>query len=217
MKTCESEADLKSREQIVLMTALGNIWNYRSNQFEQVLFFFDRGAQKTIIKEEIAVGFGLPMNKAEVCVMSGIGGHTEKFQSSSVNIKISDAYGVEFDLEIHTKPVITNGFPSVKLTEIDKEFLQKNEINLCNPRVRSEHQTPHILVGLDYYYNLVHDNGNKNTTPSGLHIAKTVFGPTLHGRGSLTCIKGQPDTVTYGLTAFVRLQRTRSATKNVRA
>ncbi|KAL6731461.1 hypothetical protein Aduo_002327 [Ancylostoma duodenale] len=184
------------------MTALGNIWNYRSNQFEQLLFFFDTGAQKTIIKEEIAVGFGLSMNKTEVCVLSGIEGHTGKFQSSSVNLKISNAYGAEFHLEIQTEPVITNGFPSVKLTEIDKEFLQKNEINLCNPRVRGEYQTPHILVGLDYYYNLAQDSGNNNTTPSGLHIAKTVFGPTLHGRGSLAGTKTQPDTVTYGLTAL---------------
>ncbi|KAL6742014.1 hypothetical protein Aduo_015214 [Ancylostoma duodenale] len=36
----------RDKEQIVLMTAEGSVWNERTNQFEKILFFFDTGAQK---------------------------------------------------------------------------------------------------------------------------------------------------------------------------
>ncbi|VDL81980.1 unnamed protein product [Nippostrongylus brasiliensis] len=89
------------------MTALGSIWNYNPNQFEQVLFFSDTGAQETIIKEETTKFFGLPSHKTEQVTMSGLGGHTEKFESNCGSIKISDAHGTVFDLHVYTKPVIT--------------------------------------------------------------------------------------------------------------
>uniref|UniRef100_A0A7I4Z127 Peptidase A2 domain-containing protein n=1 Tax=Haemonchus contortus TaxID=6289 RepID=A0A7I4Z127_HAECO len=174
MEQCIEEHMHRRKKQIVLMTAVGNIWNYKSQKFEQLLFFFDTGAQRTIISEEISHRFGLPTNRTEVCTMSGLGGHIEKFQSNFVTLKVSDAYGQESELQVHTKPVITNSFPSAKLTDSDKEFLKANEIQLCNPRVRGEHQTPHILVRLDYYFNLVIDH-NKSTS----HLAYASRRPCL--------------------------------------
>ncbi|WKY10634.1 hypothetical protein Q1695_002749 [Nippostrongylus brasiliensis] len=191
-----------NREKIVLMTALGSIWNHNSNQFERVLFFFDTGAQKTIIKEETVRFFGLPSHKTEQVTMSGLGGHTEKFESNCVSIKISDAYGTVFDLQVYAKPAITDAFPSVKLLNVDKAFLRENEIYICNPKLRGEYQIPHILVGLDYYYNLV--LYHKSTVlPSGLRMAKTIFGPTIYGRGSLEAETIKP--ILYGMTAVTDL------------
>ncbi|KAL6727578.1 hypothetical protein Aduo_009443 [Ancylostoma duodenale] len=66
--------------------------------------------------------------------MSGIGGHTERFQSSQVALKISNAFGKEINLTAQTKPVITNGFSSVRLSDEDKQFLEANDLPICNPR-----------------------------------------------------------------------------------
>uniref|UniRef100_A0A7I5E795 Peptidase A2 domain-containing protein n=1 Tax=Haemonchus contortus TaxID=6289 RepID=A0A7I5E795_HAECO len=173
----------EAKEQIVLMTAEGSVWNYNTDQFEKVLFFFDTGAQKTLIRERTAQDLALPKQSREMCAMSGIGGHTEMFQSNVVTLKILTAHGMEINMKAQTKPIITNGFSSVHLSMEDKHFLELNELWVCNPRVQGEHQNPHILVGLDYYYHLVPPNSKLLQLPSGLHIAKTIFGPSIHGRG----------------------------------
>ncbi|EYC27635.1 hypothetical protein Y032_0009g837 [Ancylostoma ceylanicum] len=190
------------REQIVLMTAEGSVWNQRTNQFEKILFFFDTGAQKTLIRESAADELGLPRQSTEICSMSGIGGHTESFPSSLVSLKVCTAFGRQVDITAQTKPVLTKGISSVRLSEEDKDFLQSNELCICNPRVKGEHQNPHILVGLDYYYQLVPPNAAPVQMPSGLFIAKTVFGPSIHGRGTLPTDAIGNDTMTYQLTAI---------------
>ncbi|KAK6010385.1 hypothetical protein OSTOST_24589, partial [Ostertagia ostertagi] len=163
--------------QLVLMTAEGNLWNSKKQAYEKVLFFFDSGAQKTVITERVADQFGLPKLTTEICTMSGIGGHIENFESHVVTTKVSTAFGEELELRVQTKPVLTNGFPSVKLTNADIEFLKENNICLSNSKLRGELQTPHILVGLDYYHELVSGPSHTIKTPSGLHIARTIFGP----------------------------------------
>ncbi|KAK6742872.1 hypothetical protein RB195_010249 [Necator americanus] len=187
----------KRKEQVILMTAEGNVWNNNTRQFEKLLFFFDTGAQKTIIREQTAREFGLPTQKTEICTMSGIGGHTEKYQTNIVPLKISNAFGKEIHMTIQTKPIITNGFSSVRLNDADKQYLQDNEICINNPRVRGEHQNPQILVGLDNYYDLV-NTVDTITLPSGLRIARTVFGPTVHGKGSINS-QQEATTITHGL------------------
>ncbi|XGW34218.1 hypothetical protein V3C99_018218, partial [Haemonchus contortus] len=88
-------------------------------------------------------------------------------------------------MKILTKPILTNGFPSVKLTETDIDFLKENNICLSNSNLRGEIQTLHIPIGLDYYHELISGQNHSMKTPSGLHIARTIFGPTIYGRGSL--------------------------------
>ncbi|KAK6761401.1 hypothetical protein RB195_022458 [Necator americanus] len=187
----------KRKEQVILMTAEGNVWNNNTRQFEKLLFFFDTGAQKTIIREQTAREFGLPTQKTEIYTMSGIGGHTEKYQTNIVPLKISNAFGKEIHMTIQTKPIITNDFSSVRLNDADKQYLQDKEICINNPRVRGEHQNPQILVGLDNYYDLV-NTVDTITLPSGLRIARTVFGPTVHGKGSINS-QQEATTITHGL------------------
>ena len=147
-----------------------------------MLFFFDSGAQKTVIEEALTDRLGLPRETTEICTMSGIGGHIECFKSHTVNIKVSTAFGEELDMKIQTKPVITNGFPSVNLSTQDIAFLKENNICLANSKLRGEQQIPHILVGLDYYHELVTGPMHTLKTPTGLHITKTVSGPTVYGK-----------------------------------
>ncbi|KAK6742031.1 hypothetical protein RB195_009726 [Necator americanus] len=191
----------QTSKQLILMTAEGNIWNARKQTYEKVLFFFDSGAQKTVIEENLAQQLGLPKNTTEICTMSGIGGHIECFESHKVPVKLGTAFGEEICMTIQTKPVITNGFPSVKLNTEDIEFLKTNTICLANSKLRGEHQNPHILVGLDYYHDLVTDPANGIRTPSGFHIAKTVFGPTIYGRG-ISKVSETANTVCHSLTGI---------------
>ncbi|KAK6052344.1 hypothetical protein COOONC_10151 [Cooperia oncophora] len=69
--------------------------------------------------------------------MSGIGGHIEKFESHIVTVEIGTAFGEEMELTIQTKPVITNGFPSVNLAPSDITFLKANRICLANSKRQS--------------------------------------------------------------------------------
>ncbi|XGW22649.1 hypothetical protein V3C99_005119 [Haemonchus contortus] len=73
----------------------------------------------------------------------------------------------------------------VKLSPADQAFLQDRNILICNPNIRGENQLPQILVGLDHYYDFVHEKGEILQIPSGLRLAGTIFGPTLYGRGSM--------------------------------
>ncbi|EYB94050.1 hypothetical protein Y032_0176g555 [Ancylostoma ceylanicum] len=185
-------------EQLVLMTAEGSIWNARKQQYEKILFVFDSGAQKTVIDERLVQQFGLPKHMTEKCSISGIGGRTETFDSHFVPLKIVTAFGEEIEITVQTRPVITEGFPSVRLEQCDVAFLKANEIFLANTKLRGELQIPRVLVGLDYYHDLVTHIEAK--TPSGLHVAKTVFGHTIYGRG-LSSVS-QSNSVSYNLTAI---------------
>ncbi|EYB89675.1 hypothetical protein Y032_0229g2928 [Ancylostoma ceylanicum] len=115
--------------------------------------------------------------------MPGIGGHIECFKSHTVPLKVATAFGEEIDIVVQTKPVITNGFPSVNLDPNGIAFLKPNNICLANSKLRGQHQNPHVLVGLDYYHDLVTEITNGARTQAGFHIASTVFGPTIYGRG----------------------------------
>ncbi|EYC20178.1 hypothetical protein Y032_0022g495 [Ancylostoma ceylanicum] len=176
---------IPKQKQLILMTAEGNIFSHVSQQYERVLFFFDTDAQKTIIEEDVANKLGLSRITTETCIISGMGGHTEKFESHSVRMNTTTAFGAELEMIVQTKPIITGGFPAVKLTKEDQEFLQSKELCVANSKLRGERLIPRILVGLDRYYDLVVADTTALRTPSGLHVAKTVFGPTIYGRGMI--------------------------------
>ncbi|EYC16317.1 hypothetical protein Y032_0034g2927 [Ancylostoma ceylanicum] len=63
------------------------------------------------------------------------------------------------------------------------------------PPAKDESTKPY--EGLDYYHDLI--TGHVTKTPSGLHVAKTVFGPTIYGSGSTEV--SQIESVNYNLTA----------------
>ncbi|KAK6764904.1 hypothetical protein RB195_025009 [Necator americanus] len=189
--------DNATKDQVMLMTAEANMWNNKTGQYERVLIFFDTGAQRTIINERTAEEFGFPKQKTEIC-LSGNGGHTEKFKTFFVPLKISTVFGKEIRLTVQTKPVITNGFRSAYLLEQDKQFLQDNDICLSNPRLRSEHQNPQILIGLDYCNEFVMSS-TRTRLPSGLYVARTSVGPTLHGR-STSAVNVTSEEITHSLT-----------------
>ncbi|EYB92042.1 hypothetical protein Y032_0198g1604 [Ancylostoma ceylanicum] len=185
-------------EQLVLLTAEGSIWNPRKQQYEKILFVFDSGAQKTVVDENLVKQFGLPKHVTAKSSISGIGGRTETFESHVVALKVGTAFGEEIEMTVQTRPVITSGFPSVRLEQDDVTFLRANDIFLANTKLRGETQIPRVLVGLDYYHELVTHSGTR--TPSGLHIVTTIFGPTVYGRG-LSSVP-QPNSVSYNLTAI---------------
>ncbi|EYB96025.1 hypothetical protein Y032_0154g2997 [Ancylostoma ceylanicum] len=189
-----------SASQLVLMTSEGYIWNFNTGEYEKVLFFFDSGAHKSVIEESVADRFGLPRETTEICTMSGMGGHIETFMSHIVNMRVSTAFGEEIEMKIQTKPVITNSFPSVNLSSVDITFLKENNICLANSKLRGEQQIPHILVGLDLYHELVTSPAETIRTPTGLHITRTVFGPTVYGKGTTNALNTQ-NTTFFGLTA----------------
>ncbi|EYB84684.1 hypothetical protein Y032_0311g2123 [Ancylostoma ceylanicum] len=185
-------------KQIVLMTADGSIWNAKRQRFKKVLFLFDSGAQKTVIEEKLAEQFGLRKVRTQMCTVSGNGGRVETFESHTISLRIGTAFGEEIEITGQTRPVITNGFPSLILGQSDGAFLKANDIYLASTKIRGEHQIPRILVGLDHYHDLI--TGHLTKTPSGLHIAKTVFGPAVYGSGVTEAI--QAKSVSYNLTAI---------------
>ncbi|KAK6755683.1 hypothetical protein RB195_014208 [Necator americanus] len=135
--TVENNLTPLHKEQRILMTAESSIWNYNTERFERAVFFFDTVAQKTIIEEEYANNLELPTLRTENCVMSGIGGKTEVFETNIVNVKIGTAYGKEIDILIQTKPILTKGFPAVRLCTKDQQLLQSRNILVCNPHIRN--------------------------------------------------------------------------------
>ncbi|EYC43181.1 hypothetical protein Y032_0501g2605 [Ancylostoma ceylanicum] len=142
--------------------------------------------------------------------MSGIGGHTESFKSNLVTLGVSTAFGKQINLTVRTKPIITYGFPSVRLSEEDKHFLQSKEMFICSPRVRGEYQNPHILIGLDYYYEMIPPNTTTVQTPSGLQITNTVFEPSIHGKGTLLAASTNESTAMHGLALIEEIGEIRS-------
>ncbi|EYC41957.1 hypothetical protein Y032_0550g3314 [Ancylostoma ceylanicum] len=180
------------------MTAEGCIWNAKKKEYEKILFFFDSGAQRTLVDEELVEQFGLQKHMTKRCSISGIGGRVDTFESHVVPLRIGTAFGEVIEITVQTGPAVSKGFLSVRLEQDDIAFLKANDIPLTNRKLHGEHQIPRVLVGLDYYHDLVIHEGTR--TPSGLHIAKTVFGHTVYGRGLSSA--SQAKSVSYNLTAI---------------
>ncbi|EYC34865.1 hypothetical protein Y032_1327g3827 [Ancylostoma ceylanicum] len=185
-------------EQLVLLTAEGSIWNSKIQQYQKILFVFDSGAQKTVVDEDLVEQFGLPKHMTEKCSISGIGGRSETFKSHVVPLRIGTAFGEVIEITVQTRPVITKGFSPVRLEQDDVAFLKANDIFLANTKLRGEHQIPRVLVGIDYYHDLI--THTETRTPSGLHVVKTVFGHAIYGRGLSSA--NQAESVSCNLTAI---------------
>ncbi|VDP53024.1 unnamed protein product [Heligmosomoides polygyrus] len=72
LQMCSKNNEPKSKStstssQLVLMTAEGNVWNHNREEYEKILFFFDTGAQKTVIEESLADHLGAKADNRALC------------------------------------------------------------------------------------------------------------------------------------------------------
>ncbi|KAK6036903.1 hypothetical protein COOONC_25592 [Cooperia oncophora] len=128
-----------------------DLYGITTTSYEKALFFFDTGAQLSLIEEKAAEHLALPVVASDKCTLSGISGISETFVSHHVQVKVLTAHGRELQMTMQTKPTLTKGFPAVRLMETDIEFMEENSIQLANTRLKGEHQVPQILVGIDLY------------------------------------------------------------------
>lgn len=63
--------------------------------------------------------------------------------------------------------------------------MEEHNVFLTNTRMRGEYQIPHILIGIDLYSSFVNEAFPSIQLPTGLRVARTIFGCAAYGRGKV--------------------------------
>ncbi|KAK5965291.1 hypothetical protein GCK32_002031 [Trichostrongylus colubriformis] len=173
---------------LILMTVEGQIKNNTTGSFENVLIFLDSGAQCNLIDAHLADTLALARGEPYQYTMHGIGGTIHTYTAQQVTAVFRIRFGECVSINLSTKPVLTNAFPSATLTSTDIQFLKQNNIFLSNTAASGQLVKPTILIGVESYEHIVLLNSPPTKLPSGLLAQNTVFGPALFGRLELLAI-----------------------------
>uniref|UniRef100_A0A1I7WVJ7 DUF1758 domain-containing protein n=1 Tax=Heterorhabditis bacteriophora TaxID=37862 RepID=A0A1I7WVJ7_HETBA len=123
-----------SHRQHILMTADGEVWNYNTQQYELSMILFDSGSHLSFIQESPAKHLELKTSGDTKITLSGLGGCTERFNSKTASTRFRTITGQILEVQLSTKPLISNEFESATISKQDSQFLEKLNIALSNPR-----------------------------------------------------------------------------------
>ncbi|KAK5983385.1 hypothetical protein GCK32_007089 [Trichostrongylus colubriformis] len=177
----QTEGNLHEKN-LILMTVEGQMKNNATNSFENVLIFLDSGAQCNLIDDNLAETLALTRSEPYKCTMHGIGGSVQTYTAHQVTAVFRTRFGECVSINMSTKPVLTNAFPSATLTPSDVQFLKQNRIFLSNTATNGQLVKPSVLIGVESYEQIVLLDSTPTKLPSGLLAQNTVFGPALFGK-----------------------------------
>uniref|UniRef100_A0A1I7WH09 Peptidase A2 domain-containing protein n=1 Tax=Heterorhabditis bacteriophora TaxID=37862 RepID=A0A1I7WH09_HETBA len=174
-----------SLRQNILMTADAEIWNHNTNQFERLIILFDSGSHLSFIPESHAKHLKLATSGSTRVTLSGLGGCTESFNSNTAPVRFRTSIGQILNIQLLTKPLISNSFKSATVAKQDLQFLQQLNVTLSNPRISGEIIQPRILIGLDLWVEFIKVTNAIIVMPSGLLLQPTVFGYAIPGSSKM--------------------------------
>lgn len=159
----------------ILMTIDGNIFNFNDQNFEEnSIILLDNGSQKSYITNEIADKLNLTPIAYKTLSIATFNNHKPKLiQTRIVQIGIKTIDG---NIEPFTVQTVE------KITDVMTVALRKT-INIDKNKIPVRMRIPHVLIGIDYYWQLMLPNKTIFPLPSGFYSIKTKLGNVLSGKG----------------------------------
>ena len=158
----------------------------------------DSGSHRTYIAEELADKLKLHSDEKEIYTVYTFGNKKPKgITTSIVNVTLKSKFGKDITIKASIVPQITGLIQRRPIPSKERYYLQKNYQLADSLPVNTESSTLGILIGNDYYDDIVLDERKK--LQSGLHIIKTKFGWILSGK--MTVKKdGTPENTLFVMT-----------------
>ena len=177
---------LQNGRHVMLKTATAYIKNpARGDSILPVKILLDDGAQNTFIKMSVAKKLHL---EGETEIMSCGSFGTDQFstkETKAVSFQLFLADGSIMDVEANATEPITGNIHRAAITEQDLEQLQSLEQDHYFADiipVKGETFQPDVLIGSDYYNDIIKWVEQPIKLPSGLHMVATHLGYVLCGK-----------------------------------
>ena len=170
--------------QVLMQTATATILKSPGNQATQVRMILDSGSQRTYITEKLADNLKLTLKPPEKLMVATFGSDKPKqikYRPTSLQLTLKD--GSVMSIEASVAPHITGKISRLPLNPEDLAFLKNDgwEHKLADTLPsESEHGSIEMLVGNDYYFELLLPR--KVELGNGLFLFQSKLGWILGGR-----------------------------------
>ncbi|XP_063447979.1 uncharacterized protein LOC134727528 [Mytilus trossulus] len=164
------------RSQVLLKTAIAPI-TYDKTHFNTANLLFDEGAQRSFITQEIADLLNLRPQRKEAITISGFGESNKKVRNLQIaTIYIKGLTNTLIPIEVLIVPQIA--YPIHTYARNQSSFQHLNGLKLAHPALQDEDFEISVLVGADYYWDIV---GNRVIRGSGPTAVQSKVGYLLSG------------------------------------
>ncbi|KAK6750874.1 hypothetical protein RB195_002690 [Necator americanus] len=164
----------------LLMTVKAHIRNPKTKTLETVNVMLDSGAQNSFISNAATKRLSLKPYDHKPLTVIGFGGHRSTQESGTVDATLLDAANKPFPVTLRTQEVLTSQFKPYRLSKEDKHALRTFRINPDSLTI-SRHVTPDILLGIDYFWEVLKKDSPKQL-PSGLMLNHLTTSPSTPPR-----------------------------------
>ncbi|XP_071171156.1 uncharacterized protein [Mytilus edulis] len=165
------------RSQVLLKTAIAPI-TYDKTHFNTANILFDEGAQRSFITQEMADLLNLRPHRKEAITISGFGESNKKVRNLQVaSIYIKGLTNKRFPIEVLIVPQIA--YPIHTYARNQSSFQHLNGLKLAHPALQDEDFEISVLVGADYYWDIVGDRVIRGSGPTAVQskVGYLLSGP----------------------------------------
>ncbi|KAL6742844.1 hypothetical protein Aduo_015948 [Ancylostoma duodenale] len=160
------------------MLISARIFNRFTSLLEDIDILLDSGSQTSFISNSAVKRLGLPTYSPKHLTIVTLGGHSTSEMSTSADVQLVDLNGKTLNFTMNTKERLTAPHNTAPVTKEDVLAILSLGIEV-HP-VRSTGVTPEILLGIDYFWDVVSREPSK-VLPSGMVLTHTRFGPIISG------------------------------------
>uniref|UniRef100_A0A7I4Y6K3 Integrase catalytic domain-containing protein n=1 Tax=Haemonchus contortus TaxID=6289 RepID=A0A7I4Y6K3_HAECO len=176
-RTDVSSSDFSSRLMIIPVA----IYNPSSRRKESVYALIDTGSSKSFISYSLVERLGLSSSSHSSYILTTFGGKQEKRKSQKYNTSLIDLCGHEVGMNLLSVEIISHPIILPRLSLSDISYACQNLRAKCLLNDKDIELSPDILIGIDYYNNIMDVNETPLQLPSGLQAIPTIFGYVVTG------------------------------------
>ncbi|KAK6031838.1 Pao retrotransposon peptidase, partial [Ostertagia ostertagi] len=174
-----NKSNIKARLMVVPLRAR----NENNNSEEQVYALLDSASDQSFISLPLAQRLQLIPHFETTIIVNTFGGHAERKHVTCVETLLVNSQEQSIKVKLLTHDIITHPLAIIDLQTEDKIFLEEkfsndNAIWLQDSTIEV---TPDILLGIDYFNDILQTNEPIIRLPSGLFMTPTFFGPVISG------------------------------------
>uniref|UniRef100_A0A7I4YY06 Integrase catalytic domain-containing protein n=1 Tax=Haemonchus contortus TaxID=6289 RepID=A0A7I4YY06_HAECO len=137
-----------------LMTVEALAVDHQSKTSTPVILLLDTGAQRSFISQDAVARLNIKVSHITPLTTVTFGAVRTTEPSGMVDVDLVDNQGRKIRLILRTKEHLTVPCPPINFTAEDRQFLQSYNIRLESLTI-SRAVTPDILVGIDYFWDIV--------------------------------------------------------------
>ncbi|EPB77219.1 Tas retrotransposon peptidase A16 [Ancylostoma ceylanicum] len=153
-----------------------------SQEKEQVHAILDTGATRSFISTALANRLNLPSSQESFYMITTFGGKQERQQSRKVTAHAVGINGDRLPVTLLTSNIIMGKIILPRLSETDINHAMRNKKESYNLLNSSDIEiVPDLLLGIDYYNDIVSSTEPSVRLPSGLFAVPTFFGHVVTG------------------------------------